>query len=516
MDWKNQPDPFRTFSGTERILLPLLHEDPKAGHFDLYNRENNPQRPITIENIAAFLELSLGLSAWKAIPGNRWSLRMNPSSGNLHPTECYLILPGMNTSEAGGVYHYNPLAHAFEVRAEIGEDIWRAIGDHFRCEGFLVGLSSIFWRESWKYGERAFRYCNHDVGHALAALSFSANLQGWRVNYLNSLSDEQVETVLGFDRTQWHDLEEEAPEALCFVCGNSVDCTSRSLPREIVSAFAKIRFQGVPTPLSANRVRWEAVDSVYLASRKPETEERRFSYCRKGLYAEPPSPLSAAQIIRKRRSALAFDEEGLLGIKQFLSMLDKTIPRDNHAPFDIQLGEPCVNLFLFVHNVVGLDRGLYFYFRSEDRIEAMRRVSDPAFLWDRVEPGEPLYLLRKGDFRQIAARVSCDQEIAGYGVFSVGMIAGFKEIVGKEPYRYRHLFWETGLVGQVLYLEAEAHGIRGTGIGCFFDDPVHDLLGLDGNSYQSLYHFAAGLPIEDPRLATLPPYAHLKRFGIET
>lgn len=463
---------------------------------------------MTLGNIAAFLELSLGLSAWKTIPGNRWSLRMNPSSGNLHPTECYLILPGGNASESGGVYHYNPLAHALEVRAEFGEETWKAIRDYFRCEGFLVGLSSIFWRESWKYGERAFRYCNHDVGHALAALSFSANLQGWKVNYLNSLSDEQVETVLGYDRTQWHDLEAEAPEALCFVCANSVESTPGSLPREIVSAFAKIPFHGSPNPLSANRVRWEVIDSVQSASRKPETIERRFSYGRKGFREESPSPLGAARIIRSRRSALAFDEEGFLTKEQFLSMLDKTIPRDGRAPFDIQLGEPCVNLLIFVHNVNGLDRGLYFYFRSGEKVEAMSHVSDPAFLWDRVEAGEPLYLLRRGDFRYIAARVSCDQEIAGLGVFSLGMIAGFKEIIEKEPYRYRHLFWETGMIGQVLYLEAVAHGVRGTGIGCFFDDPVHDILGLRDNRHQSLYHFAMGLPIEDPRLMTLPPYAH--------
>ena len=35
---------------------------------------------------------------------------------------------------------------------------------------------------------------------------------------------------------------------------------------------------------------------------------------------------------------------------------------------------------------------------------------------------------------------------------------------------YRRLFWECGLIGQVLYLEAEAAGVRGTGIGCFYDD----------------------------------------------
>ena len=74
------------------------------------------------------------------------------------------------------------------------------------------------------------------------------------------------------------------------------------------------------------------------------------------------------------------------------------------------------------------------------------------------------------------------------------------------PSFYRHLFWETGMVGQMLYLEAEAAGARGTGIGCFFDDPVHTVLGLDGHAFQSLYHFTVGGPVDDPRLLTAPGY----------
>jgi hypothetical protein len=68
------------------------------------------------------------------------------------------------------------------------------------------------------------------------------------------------------------------------------------------------------------------------------------------------------------------------------------------------------------------------------------------------------------------------------------------------------------MVGQVLYLEAEAAGIRATGIGCFFDDPMHRLLGLPPGGggprpWQSLYHFTAGGAVDDLRLATLPPYS---------
>jgi hypothetical protein len=107
----------------------------------------------------------------------------------------------------------------------------------------------------------------------------------------------------------------------------------------------------------------------------------------------------------------------------------------------------------------------------------------------------------------LAQRVSCDQAIAGESFFSLGMIADFDaSLQAFGPAFYRHLFWESGVVGQVLYLEGEAAGVRGTGIGCFYDDPVHDVLGLTGHAFQSLYHFTIGMPVEDTRLTTEPGY----------
>ncbi|MDD2335838.1 MAG: hypothetical protein PHD01_04590 [Geobacteraceae bacterium] len=105
--------------------------------------------------------------------------------------------------------------------------------------------------------------------------------------------------------------------------------------------------------------------------------------------------------------------------------------------------------------------------------------------------------------------ISCSQDIASEGCFSLGMLAEFYctlEEVG--PWFYPRLFWKCGMIGQVLYLEAEAAGLRGTGIGCYFDDPMHDLLGLKGTLYQDLYHFTVGGAVEDKRLATMPAYSH--------
>jgi hypothetical protein len=111
----------------------------------------------------------------------------------------------------------------------------------------------------------------------------------------------------------------------------------------------------------------------------------------------------------------------------------------------------------------------------------------------------------------VAATVSCNQDIAADGAFSLGMIAEFRSTVLAGACSYRRLFWEAGVLGQVLYLEAEAAGVRATGIGCYFDDAFHDVLGLSDDQFQSLYHFTVGGAVDDPRLVTLPPYAHLGR-----
>jgi hypothetical protein len=133
------------------------------------------------------------------------------------------------------------------------------------------------------------------------------------------------------------------------------------------------------------------------------------------------------------------------------------------------------------------------------------------FTWERpagCPDGLELYRLLSGDARELAQQISCHQEIAAAGVFSLGMIAEYAAPLGRYgAWFYRRLFWEAGLVGQVLYLEAEASGIRGTGIGCYFDDPMHSVLGLTDRRYQDLYHFTMGGPIEDRRLTTLPAYS---------
>jgi hypothetical protein len=193
-------------------------------------------------------------------------------------------------------------------------------------------------------------------------------------------------------------------------------------------------------------------------------------------------------------------------------MLERTLPR-GYSPFDGFVFEPQVHLALFVHHVDGLDRGLYILVRNDLQEDELRERLSSRFDWERPEADFPLYRLERGDYRETAVTVSCHQEIAGASAFSLGMLARFRPNIEKWPWSYPRLFWETGIIGQVLYLEAEAHELRGTGIGCFFDDEMHRLLGLEDDTHQSLYHFTVGVALEDTRLQTLEPYQHLGKAG---
>src|ERR1051326_7145368 len=159
LKWEDQPNPFREFPGARRIELPLTNQDESLSFVELFSSRSIPAQLLTRRTLGLFFQFSLALSAWKEIPNARWSLRINPSSGNLHPTEAYALLPPIEgIGSSCGAYHYLSRDHSLHLRSQ-----WEGV----LSGGFYVAFTSIPWREAWKYGERAFRYCQHDLGHEI-------------------------------------------------------------------------------------------------------------------------------------------------------------------------------------------------------------------------------------------------------------------------------------------------------------------------------------------------------------
>lgn len=543
LDWASQPDPFRRYEGAPLVPLPILRadEEPLSPPYDdLYRSGVIHGRPVTLRTISRFFEYALALSAWKEAGGTRWALRSNPSSGNLHPTEGYLIMNGMPALlPTPGVYHYAPKEHTLERRADIPSDAFFALMKEFPPHAFLVAFTSIHWREAWKYGERAYRYCQHDAGHAVGTARIAAATLGWKMVLLEDVGDDLIATLLGINRKEdYLRAEPEHPDCIAVVWppdsqGSTAETDSPkpiSLPLflapEAVRAIAAGTWYGKANRLSRrNPDPWDMIDVATASAWKPDTGPRHIefrpssSFTRGEEGKQAASVLSAGQIIRRRRSALAFDGRTSISAERFYPMLARVMPRNERKvaerpmPWDAIPWEPAIHLALFVHLVDGLQPGLYALVRDPAKVDELRRAMHDSFVWS-TPPGcpddLPFFLLQEGDTRQLAAQVSCHQEIAGDGCFSLGMIAEFEATLRTYgPWFYRRLFWETGVIGQVLYLEAEAAGVRGTGVGCFFDDPVHQVFGFKDTRFQSLYHFTIGGYVEDPRLTTLPPYGEV-------
>ena len=518
MDWANQPDPFRRFSGARNIELPLVRDDGTPPYDALFHSRDTPPRPLTAESLGLFLELSLGITAWKEFQGTRWALRSNPSSGNLHPTEGYVVLPPLaSLSDCPGVYHYAPREHALEQRCVLSKAAWGALAAGLPVGAFLVGLTSVHWREAWKYGERAYRYCQHDAGHALGALCFAAAALGWRVALLSALSDAEVAGLLGLDRAaDFAGAEAEHPDLIAAVVTDSAAQAPRRLLECAVAGVRAGHWAGTANQLSSERVDWAAIGAVEDATVKPHTAPlplRDLAASSKPAQRPIRDVPRSAEIIRQRRSAVDMDGRTGLPLDDFFGMLARTLPDRPHPPWTAIDFPARIHLCLFVHRIEGLSPGLYVLMRDEARLDAFRAACHDGFAWTRVQSsGMPLYALTLGDCRQAATHASCFQAIAGDSAFSLGMVADFtRTLEGDGAWAYRRLFWETGLIGQVLYLEAEAAGVRSTGMGCYFDDFVHQLLGMNlaDDAWQSLYHFTVGGALEDERLTTLPAYGHL-------
>jgi hypothetical protein len=350
---------------------------------------------------------------------------------------------------------------------------------------------------------RAFRYCQHDCGHAIAVVSYAAAALGWQTRMLDAAADDDIAAVLGLDHGgDAASLEREEPDCLLWIGQGEAPVIET-----LVTIANAASWSGSPNRLSAEHVQWRDIELAHDATPKGRTgpaasgtEFAAFDL------VMPPVDLPAATIFRQRRSAVDFDAVTSIPAEVFYTMLEPLLPRAGGPPWNAWPWAARVHLALFVHRVDDLEPGLYVFLRDPAALGSLKSGMLAQWIWRKAGPAHlPLYLLYSHDLREAAKVICCHQSIAADSCFALGMLASFEDLE-RSPWRYRTLYWECGMVGQTLYLEAEAAGIRATGIGCFFDDEMHRLLGLRGDAWQSLYHFTAGGPVDDSRLTTLPPY----------
>jgi SagB-type dehydrogenase family enzyme len=469
LDWANMPDPFRHYEGVPVLDLPA---DPTAPETPALDVLQGTSGTMPVGDGPTFLSqllfYSAAISASKRVPstGYKYALRVNPSSGNLHPTEFHFLTRGLK-GWPDGLYHYDPSRHMAEQRGH-GDFEMKLISG---SATIVFVLTSIVWREAWKYGERAYRYCLHDIGHAWQALALSARAIGCDHFAIGRFVDDDVARMVRLNSDEW-------PMLIVSLHGGSI-------PLRAADTGETIWVGGLANQLSKETIAHPLIDSIHFATKRNSLGSGEISFAESASTGSGeiklPSPASSTRtfgkVVRMRRSALNF-----LGGKRSMSLAQlSAILAVTAQPLSADFaGTRFIQLYLYAHRVDGLQPGVYRFWPERAQLEQTK----------------------SGDQRLAAAGLSLGQNLAGNACVTFSMIGDLERAArtyGDRGYRYAH--FEAGAIGHRLYLAAEAIGLGATGIGAFYDDEVHRHLNLVPNQGQVVYHFAIGYPVPDPRVS---------------
>jgi SagB-type dehydrogenase family enzyme len=147
--------------------------------------------------------------------------------------------------------------------------------------------------------------------------------------------------------------------------------------------------------------------------------------------------------------------------------------------FPIMPDGPHVGLvkpFWVLHDVGGMDDGVWFYDAPTDR-------------WA---------LLRRGNFRLESRYLALEQEPIGNAAAVCYLVSDLPSLMsagGPDAYRLAHL--EAGVVAQRIHLAACAMDIGCAGVGAFYDNEVRRFLDIDRSGWEPIYAVALGVPAPD-------------------
>ena len=130
-----------------------------------------------------------------------------------------------------------------------------------------------------------------------------------------------------------------------------------------------------------------------------------------------------------------------------------------------------IEVYPIVHNVAGVERGVYHYAYREHALE----------------------LVRTEDMRARLVDQGLGQEFLGQCgtvLFLTMILQRMRPKYQDRSYRYGLL--EAGHVGENAYLAATEMGLGACGIGAFMDDSMNEMLGIDGVEEAVVYMLAVG------------------------
>ncbi len=125
-------------------------------------------------------------------------MRAASATGALYPIELYAVTAGIPGLDPG-VYHFNPLEFSL---GKIREDDYRSVlavatDGASASSSLTIALTSVAWRNAWKYEARSYRHWFWDSGVIVANLLATCFSEDLPANIVMGFVDSQIDQLLG-------------------------------------------------------------------------------------------------------------------------------------------------------------------------------------------------------------------------------------------------------------------------------------------------------------------------------
>ena len=484
LDWAKKPSPFKIYPGIEPIPLPRALVQTLAPALEVvastgvaFTEEKSPD----LARLASVLYYSAGVTKHRTYPGGELYFRAAACAGALYPTEVYVVCGDIDGLEAG-VYHFNPGDFALRRLREgdLRGVLARASGSEPSVVSAPVTLvfTSISWRSTWKYRDRAYRYHFWDNGMILANSLAMAAAHELPAAVVMGFVEADVNKLIGIDGQQ-----ELALSLL------ALGHTDQSLPDSAaIEDLPEINFEIVP--ISISPVDYPSIREAHAASSLTNHDEAREW---RNATRDPESPAIEGEafplapmpddgmpadaiedVIQRRGSTRRFARKAM-PFADFSTIIDRAtrgITTDFLAREPAQLND----IYAIVNRVEGLPPGAYFYRRQDRAME----------------------LLKPGEFSAKAAYLTLDQDLGGDACVTFFFMTDLKPVLDAYGSRgYRAAQMEAGVIGGKMYLASYALKRGATGL-TFFDDDVTEFFSPHAAGKSCILVVSVGIPGKRP------------------
>ncbi len=205
LDWDNKPQPFKFYTSVQSIPLPVDFPVPTLNVITMKDTDHVSSPDNTIINsklLSSLLFFSSGITREIKFPNGRYFMRAAPATGALYPIELYIVSENISGLQAG-VYHFCPgqftltKLRSGDYRLLLSEAA--GYDQVIRDSPFTIILTSIAWRNAWKYQARSYRHWFWDSGVITANLLATAMSFGLDTKFILGFVDKAVNEMLCLD-----------------------------------------------------------------------------------------------------------------------------------------------------------------------------------------------------------------------------------------------------------------------------------------------------------------------------